>query len=64
MKTNSKDTKETRPTAPVHKIDGDGSGRQVKDVIPDDESSVGQKLAEEGMCEPTVDPLADDQRRK
>lgn len=56
--------KEDRPTVPVREINGDGAGRQVKDVIPDDEQSVGQELAENGMREPTVAPMADDQRRK
>jgi hypothetical protein len=64
MKTDPKNLEETRPTVPVREINGDGGGEQVKDVIPDDEESIGQKLVEDGMREPTVAPLADDQRRK
>jgi hypothetical protein len=45
-------------------VNGDGSGRQVKNNISEDEESVGQKLVEKGMREPTVAPLSDDQRRK
>jgi hypothetical protein len=52
------------PTVPVREIDGNGSGTQRKDVIPDDEESIGKELFEEGMAGPTVTPMADDQRRK
>jgi hypothetical protein len=44
------------PTVPVREINGDGSGTQRKD-------SIGKELFEKGMG-PTVDPMADDQRRK
>jgi hypothetical protein len=51
------------PTVPVREINGDGSGTQRKDIIPEDEESIGKELFEKGMG-PTVDPMADDQRRK
>jgi hypothetical protein len=52
------------PTEPVREINGDGSGDHLKNVIPDDEASIGKELFEHGMREPTVTSTADDQRRK
>lgn len=56
--------RETRDEVPVREINGAGSGNQIKNVVPDDEKSIGKELFEKGMREPTGDPLADDQRRK
>lgn len=64
MSTKSNIPRETRDEMPVRNINGSGSGEQIKDVIPEDEKSVGKELFEHGMREPTESPMADDQRRK
>jgi hypothetical protein len=64
MSTKSKITRETREEVPVREINGAGSGNQIKNIVPDDEKSVGKELFEKGMRAPTRDSKADDQRRK